>query len=80
MQTLIYNISKSRNNFIKPYGKSCFIINILKIKLKFCESSHKSPKLNYGLIGVGYLNILLFHVFLGGRGDNATCIAQRPLI
>ena len=28
MQTLIYNISKFINNFKKPYGESCFIMNI----------------------------------------------------
>ena len=33
MQTLIYNISKSRNNFKKPFGESCFIMKIFKIKL-----------------------------------------------
>ena len=44
MLTLKYNISNSRNNFKKPYGESCFIMNIFKIKLKFWQSSHKYSK------------------------------------
>ena len=51
MHTLIYNISKYRNNFKKPYGESCFIMNIFRIKLKFWHRATSQG------LGVGYLKL-----------------------
>ena len=43
METLKYNISYSRNNFKNPMANHV-IVNVLKIKLKIMQSSHKSSK------------------------------------
>ena len=91
MQTLIYNISKSRNDLKKHYGESCFIMDIFKIKLKFWQSSHKSSKLKGQIGRIPLLMAFATWIFLGHMSHSgdlllwvgvrcpASSVMRRPL-